>query len=397
MACSRSRGADAATEPSPASGIIVQRFKSVSPLNAYPAPIQAEVYFRYGEDLGIHRLDPTTKESKLIAHPADLWPQTATLSPDGRLLLFGRGASGHAHLLDLATNRPEISCPVGQHTVTDATWARDGQHVVIRSAAVAGRLMTLASDVSLFRVDRQDRGVTLEKVRTLEGVFHLPSFSPNGDRLAIADSKGHVYLESTAGTAHQPDLAVQPMDPIPDVKRFFKPQWSPDGKRLLLLGEKEMPALELFLASLDPNDPNYLKPETIGAFPHHGFYFRHPDYPPVNIAAWSPDGKFIAYVADSEPHVHQFSDSWDLFLHDVVQGKSEKLTQQKRIPPAMPFNASVVRWAPDGRAIAFMQYPGLQTSAPSSGLDIRIVDLNKTPVEPTVISSSFGDMLLDWK
>ena len=88
---------------------------------------------------------------------------------------------------------------------------------------------------------------------------------------------------------------------------------------------------------------------------------------------------------------------WDLFLHDIEQGKSEKLTTRMRMPPAGAFHYPTARWSPDNHTVAFMQYGDNQARGNKQQLEIWTIDVDQKPTSPMPLSSGFADILLDWR
>jgi len=75
--------------------------------------------------------------------------------------------------------------------------------------------------------------------------------------------------------------------------------------------------------------------------------------------AWSPDGKWIAYISD-----HDGDEQWDIFLVSPANGDVVNLTNTPAISEESP------AWAPDGRHLAYQVKP--QTS---STFEIDVMDI----------------------
>ena len=62
--------------------------------------------------------------------------------------------------------------------------------------------------------------------------------------------------------------------------------------------------------------------------------------------AWSPDGKWIAYMSD-----YDGDEQWDIFLVSPKTGQVVNLTNTREIAEENP------TWSPDGRYLAYMVKP----------------------------------------
>lgn len=107
-----------------------------------------------------------------------------------------------------------------------------------------------------------------------------PQVSPDGEWVAyerrsndvMTDStRSNIWLAATDGSSHRPLLSSK--------KNFFSPRWSPDGKRLAYLSNKEGKP-QLYIRWMDTGQTALVTNVTAA---------------PGNIT-WSPDGKYIAFT-----------------------------------------------------------------------------------------------------
>ena len=101
------------------------------------------------------------------------------------------------------------------------------------------------------------------------------------------------------------------------------PTWSPDGRRLLFVSDRNGNR-DVYIMNADGNEQQNLS--------------KHPseDWTP----SWSPDGKRIAFASFRDAN-------WEIYTMDAQGAKIQRITQNK----AADYNPV---WSPDGRRIAFI-------------------------------------------
>ena len=82
-----------------------------------------------------------------------------------------------------------------------------------------------------------------------------------------------------------------------------------------------------------------------------------------SCAAWSPDGRLIAFFRSGE--------GAGLFIADVGRRSVVPLVTEKDVTRLMPWQLS---WSPDGKRIAFLAHPG------TTGTDIHVVEIESRRV-----------------
>lgn len=203
------------------------------------------------------------------------------------------------------------------------------------------------------------RPITIADLCALQMVG-TPQLSPDGSRIAYAVATAHdsetengyrsaIWLAATDGSAPPRRLTFGP-------KRDTAPSWSPDGRTLAFVSDRDGKA-QIFLLDLDGGEARKLTDAAEGA----------------GEPRWSPDGAHILYSAkvrqgeQQEPKApqgykpprvfttlkHKFDGEGyfddrrrHLFVVPVAGGEARQLTSGD-------WNASGPAWSPDGSAVAY--------------------------------------------
>jgi TolB protein len=154
-----------------------------------------------------------------------------------------------------------------------------------------------------------------------------------------------------------------------------QPAWSSDGQKIAFLSWRDGTGADVFVMNADGSDPRDLtrKPgEERG--PH-----------------WSPDGRMIAFTAvpDGQPLVVAGAVSADGPYRDVYVMNADGSGQRNltHTPEAGEFDAA---WSPDGRSIAFGRYSG-----PPWGVRVFVMNTDGSG-KRFVTHKIAGDTLMSW-
>jgi dipeptidyl aminopeptidase/acylaminoacyl peptidase len=203
-------------------------------------------------------------------------------SPDGRLVAYSRGYDGRIDLMLVPTSGgvplqlsddPSMQGPdPSQRQASAIAWTPDGQTIVFASRK-NGKLFAVPA-----------RGGKARQIDEGPGNHHSPSISPDGTRVAYVAERGEdvdIYIAAMDGSwarkvSHGDEYVLEP-------------KWSPDGSRLLWCQwpHFDMPWDELALVVADAEGN---KPRVVAG----GSRVTN------NYPVWSPDGKRIAVISDRE-------------------------------------------------------------------------------------------------
>ncbi|HVE82765.1 MAG TPA: hypothetical protein VND93_07945, partial [Myxococcales bacterium] len=251
------------------------------------------------------------------------WDYKPTVDPSGQWLAFSRADEGPSRIWMQPARGGGAARPLTSSPSDDRwpTWSASGR------------------ELEFHRVVEESTGLKLldragGQVRTLVGPEEkptYPSFSPDGTRVAYcAESGGRKAIRVL-------DLATGRSRPLAiDLEQACAPRWSPSGDRIAFAGfdgQRLGRRWEVCTASADGRD---VRAWTRGEKDFYGM---------LGLLDWSPDGKRIAFRANTQPFAS------DLFAVDVPDGTIRPLTHDEHWDEAPS-------WTPDGRGLLFMSTRG---------------------------------------
>lgn len=328
----------------------------------------------------------------------NMWPMW---NPDGKTLYFMSDRGG-------AQNLWSLTVPAGTSSIRQLTKFAKGR-VLFPSISYDGRTIVFEHDFTIWKYDVRSGEaaaipLTLAGSGAAPAATRLPltqfsdlSLSPDGRKIAVT-GRGEVFaagardggdafrVTRTAGAEQQvawaPDSSkiayvAQRDDAVSHVflydfatrkeaqltagqKADAAPRFSPDGKTLSYLRDRS----ELHLMDVESKQDRVLVTGSLFA-----------GFGSAAGAAWSHDGKWIAYVATGSQGLR------NVF---VIPSAAKDPAEAKQISFLPNANSNSVVWHPDGKSLYFVT--GQRTESP------QIAKIDLTPVAPTYREARFEDL-----
>ncbi|MDP2957854.1 MAG: hypothetical protein Q8N53_15615 [Longimicrobiales bacterium] len=284
--------------------------------------------------------------------------------------ISGRGDSGGQGLSALlAMNAGEASQPAKGDTSAVVrrlyegperdTWGTDVSpdgRFLTQTDRVTGDLAVL--DLLTGQLRRVTDTGSWERTGTSDAEMSV--YSPDGSEIAyLWFNEDQEYEIRVIGVDGSNPRLILPPD---STQRYWWPgllDWSPDGEQLLLALDPGLDA-ELALLSIRDGSLRVLMDTPIGMA--------------VDFAAFSPDGRYIAFEQPSKPATgEEMTPDGDVFLIPVGGGEKVPLLRG-------PASDELIGWEPDGRSVVFKSDRGL-----TEGVWRLPVDAGRAAGEPELI------------
>ena len=152
----------------------------------------------------------------------------------------------------------------------------------------------------------------------------FPSWSPDGKRIVFFSNRdGHVIRGGSAYEIYVMDAdGGNPQNLTNDFNDDRSPSWSPDGKRIVFVSDRDgfknddgVITYEIYVMDADGSNPQNLTNDL------------NDDRSP----SWSPDGKRIAFVSQREGHFKGAAGITDeIYVMDADGGNQQRLTENHK-------------------------------------------------------------------
>ena len=250
----------------------------------------------FAMDGSIWAIDVGGNVARELVYSAREFLSSPEYSPDGKWLAYTAdddGKSINLRVLNLATGAA-TSLTTGTHVNHEPAWSPDGRRLAYVSTAPNGYFNVFVMEVT----DGKPGAITRVTTDNDFGRDRLyfsaidvnisPSWSPDGKELLLVSNRG---IPLGSGGIWRVPVGANVMG-SPAAKLIHKeetlyrtrPQWSPDGKRLVYASHLGGQYTELFVLPTTGGEPYKL---TFGEHDHF-------------LPRWSRDGEWIAYISNEE-------------------------------------------------------------------------------------------------
>jgi Tol biopolymer transport system component len=277
------------------------------------------------------------------------------VSPDGRLIAYGwlnnEDGSEELRMVGIDGSKPVVLYKDENGVpMAPADWSPDGKEILVYHKGIA---MVSVDDGSMRILKKSNPKYLNGRMRiSPDGRYIAYDWPPEGD-----NSSRNIYILAADGSYNAPLIEKPSNDVLLD--------WCPDGKDLLFRSDRTgtWDAWRIRFKEGKTAGPAVLIKQDLGAieplgFMRNGTFFFMSSYMGMDIytaridlrtgkvieepempiergvgknvsAAWSPDGKYLAYISEGSIHV-----------------RSEKTGEEKEISPQPGFYG--LEWFPDG-------------------------------------------------
>lgn len=235
-------------------------------------------------------------------------------SPDGKSILFESNRNGSMQLYLINVSAGETRQLTNLSTeATGAVWSRDGKRIAFVSAVFpefSDKPFSEADALNKQKQEARDNSTVKAKVFTKLLFRHWDSW--------VDDKRQHVFVMNADGSSIR-NVTPGDRDGVPTSSTFSagdEYDFSPDGKELAYTAtpvpvneEAWSTNHDIYTVNLETGERKQITTNTAAdGFPRY-----------------SPDGKFLAYRAQSRPGFE--ADRWQLMLLDRKSGTAKSITQ----------------------------------------------------------------------
>ena len=251
------------------------------------------------------------------------------MSPDGTKVLLERTHESESARCGLPTCAQLFVADAGggrerpltaaEADAEGATWSPDGDRIAFSKRdpeRESDEVTDAQTDIYVMNPDGTDE----IQLTDLAGAEGIPTWSPDGKRIAFSTSKGDegdIYVMNSDGTE------LTRLTELPGVE--IEPVWSPDGERIAFSTEW-VDRADVYVMNSDGSELRRLTDPAVGE----------------SSPTWSPDGDRLAFYRESDQGT------------SIVIANEDGSDQREVLSPGedeLAFSAPV--WSPDSKQLAF--------------------------------------------
>ncbi len=310
--------------------------------DVYPMWFKGRIYFLSDQGGTMNIWSMLPDGSDRLRHTA-LGPWDAgspSIDSSGRIVFT---LAGDIHLFDPANGSERaivIDLP-SERTLTRTRYPDPARYITSYALAPQGDRLAVVARGEIFSVP-VDEGITLPITRGSGSREDRVAFDPKGKRVVyVTDASGEEAIVTADAWGRGETRTVTPSD---EGGWHFPPAFSSDGKWIAYGDQTHT----LYVISADGGQPRRVD---------------HSDQAEIREYAWSPDGRWLAYVKRNS------IDFGSVFIYDTQEGSLHQVsgwTTDDRTPA----------WDPEGRFLYFLSD---RTMNPM----LDVVDFETIVIEPT--------------
>ncbi|MBI3765296.1 MAG: S9 family peptidase [Ignavibacteriales bacterium] len=298
-------------------------------------------------------------------------------SPDGKWIAFESNRDGSYQIYLVSSSGGDAKQLTSISTdANQAVWSPDGKNIAFVSAVFpefSDKPYKESDALNKKKQDARDNSNVKGRIMTKLLYRHWDSW--------VDDKRQHIFVVPIDGSADPRDVTPGDRDAIPTSSTFSAGDdfdFSPDGNELVYTATPIPPHEEAWSTNHDIFTVNLITGDRKQIT--------------TNLAAdgfprYSPDGKYIAYRAQSRRNFE--ADRWQLMLYDRAIGKTRSLTE------SFDSNIDAIQWTRDSKKVFFDAEE--KANKPIWTVSIKGNDVKKTvdnAVNGDVTISSDGAMLV---